>query len=203
MCSDSDIPSDSLIRMPLRKGLLLAVTAAASLALVAGERSARAQEGAPVEYQVKAAFLLNFAKFVDWPPEAFTAADAPFAIGVFGKDPFHELLDNTVAGKTIGNRKFIVRRGAKLEDLKGCQILFVCRSERDQMARILEKTRHLPILTVGEMDGFAQQCGVINFVIEDNKVHFEINPNAAASANLAIKAQLLRLAHIVNAKCEN
>ena len=136
-----------------------------------------------LEYQVKAAFLFNFLKFVEWPP---AAADAPWVIGVLGHDPFGEMLDQTVRGKIVNGRKVEVRRYARLGDVKDCNILFIGRGESG-----------MPIepglLTVGETPGFLKAGGAISFYLEDNRVRFEIRPAAGRAAGLHISSQLLKL----------
>jgi YfiR/HmsC-like len=149
------------------------------------------------EYQIKAAFLFNFAQFVEWPANAFASTNAPFCIGVLGDDPFGAALDETVQGETIDNRKIIVRRARQAGDLKNCQMIFVSKSEKKHVAEILSEMDSKPILTVSEVDGFARQGGIINFYLDGTKVRFEIDPSAARSDGLKISSQLLSLGKIV------
>ncbi len=150
---------------------------------------------APDEYKVKAAFVYNFAKFTTWPAEAFAKSDAPFVIGIVGKDPFGGAIDDTMKGKTVETHPVTIRR-VKWAEAKDCHLLFVSGSEGSK-TRDMDPVKTVPILTVGEVSGFAQRGGIINFVSEDEKIKFEINPEAAKRANLSISSKLLSLAKIV------
>lgn len=170
------------------KVAILAVSLAASAGAIA------AQAPPASEYEVKAAFLYNFAKFVEWPPAELATSDAPLVIGLLGADPFGHTLDLIVADKHIGGHPLIIKRFRDASDAEGCHILFVGASDPAALARVgLVLARHA-VLTVGEMQGFNQQGGIIQFVIEDNKVRFQINLAAADKAGLKISAQLLKLA---------
>jgi hypothetical protein len=149
------------------------------------------------EYQIKAAFLYNFAQFTDWPSAAFANTNAPFYIGILGDDPFDGSLDETIQGETINGHKIVAVRSQRIEDLKNCQIIFVCKSEKKRVGEILTELDSRPILTVSEIDGFAQRGGNINFFLAGTKVRFEINPGAAQSDGLKISSQLLSLGKIV------
>jgi hypothetical protein len=148
-----------------------------------------------LEYKVKAAFLYNFSKFVEWTnplPEG-----QPFVIGIVGDDPFGDLLEHTIRDKTVSGRSLVVRRYANVKQLRPSQILFVSASERHRFAPILEAVEGAGTLTVSEIEAFAALGGMINFVIEENKIRFEINPEATARAGLQVNAQLLKLARVV------
>jgi hypothetical protein len=149
------------------------------------------------EYQVKAAFLYNFAKFVDWPPQSFHGPDDPITICIVGQNPFGRMLEDTVNGKTLDGRAFAVRNVPAVQQAAGCQILFVSSSERKHLHSILESIKTPGILTVGESEGFAVSGGAINFKLEGGKLRFEINLDAAAKAGLQIRSNLLSLAEIV------
>jgi len=155
------------------------------------------------EYLIKAGFIYNFAKFVEWPSAAFAQPDSPIVIGVLGTDPFGTVLDRLVQDKKIGQRGFVVRRykwGKDLKDLKDlrdCKILFVSASEKAHTDEIIQLVKWLPILTVGETPGFAERGGVIRFTVEDNRVRFEVNVDAAHQADLNISSRLLTLAKII------
>lgn len=164
---------------------------------VFGHSSILAQKP-PTEYEVKAAFLFNFLKYVEWPAKAFPEANKPWAIGVLGDDPFGGALENAVAAKTINERKITVRRAAQLEDLKECHLLFICQSEKSRAKRILTGLPGTATLTVSEFESFAEQGGMINFTMAANKVRFEINLKAAQQAGLKINFKLLNLAKIVS-----
>lgn len=146
------------------------------------------------EYQVKAAFLYNFAKFVDWPAEAFAGSSAPLVIGVIGDDPFGGSLDQAINGKTINGRPLVVRRLKWSQDLRSCHIIFISSSERQRLPQVIHSLRGASVLTVGDMGQFNQQGGIINFILEANKVRFEINSRGADQARLRISSKLLSLA---------
>jgi hypothetical protein len=157
---------------------------------------AAAQPPPSREYQIKAAFLYNFAKFVDWPPEAFRDDGSPFVIGILGVDPFGEALDS-LKDKPVRNRRLVIRRLARVEEAEGCHILYVSSSARQYLRPVFDALRSSPVLTVSELDGFAQQGGLIGFVTVENKVQFDINHSAADRHRLKISSQLLKLARTV------
>ena len=149
------------------------------------------------EYEVKAAFLFHFTQFVEWPDATFADADAPFCIGVLGDDQFGNALDQIVKDETVRKHKIVVKRSHDPADLKDCQILFVCDSEKDRLQQILSSLNESSILTVGESDGFTRHDGIINFYLDEKKVRFEIKPDAAKRRGLKISSQLLGLGRIV------
>jgi hypothetical protein len=147
------------------------------------------------EYLVKAAFLFNFAKFVKWPESDFPATSNAFIVCVLGDAA--PAIDETIGGKTIRDKRIVVQHLAGLENAKRCQILFVSGSASAESAKILRPLDGESVLTVGEMNQFAERGGIVNFKTEDNRVRFEINPEAAARAGLELSSQLLKLAVIV------
>lgn len=153
-----------------------------------------AQEAPPLEYELKAAFLYNFVKFVDWPQDAFAGPRSPLTICVYGEDPFGSSLDAAVRGESLGERSLLVQRPAALDELRGCRVLFVSRSERQRMPEVLSRIEGAPVLTVSDTDGFLRAGGIINFVLEENKVRFLINQDGAERSRLRISSKLLRLA---------
>jgi hypothetical protein len=150
------------------------------------------------EYQVKAAFLYNFAQFVAWPETSFTNADEPFRIGVLGDNPFGKDLVETVRGETIHGRPMTIQESRRAESLTNCQIVFITNAEAGHLDEIFAKLGSRPVLTVSEIPGFAQRGGVINFYREGSKVRFEINPEAAEKNGLKIGSELLTLGKIVH-----
>jgi hypothetical protein len=150
----------------------------------------------PLEYEVKAAFLFNFAKFVEWPPESFREHDA-LAICVFGEDPFGGILESTVAGEKLGGRPLQVRQVERASELKSCQIVFISQSERERVPEILAGLRGANVLTVGENGRFAEQGGMVRFFLEANRVRFEINLDALERTRLLVSSKLLRVARVV------
>jgi hypothetical protein len=149
------------------------------------------------EYQIKAAFLLNFAKYVKWPERVFPGTSSPIRIAVLGPDPFGKVLDDTLRGKTVGARKIEVRRFKTAQDIAECQILFVSTAESARLSKVLEQCQGKAVLVVGDCDKFAAHGGAIGLYIEDSKVRFEINPEAVKRSELEISSQLMKLARIV------
>ena len=150
------------------------------------------------EYEVKAAFLFNFAKFVEW-PEASLPADGTFVIGLIGADPFRRSLDELDGKQAIG-RRIVVRRGARLEEVWPCQILFISASEEERLATLLQAMTGRPVLTVGDTDGWAERGVLVNFKTRERRVRFEINLERAELAGLKLSSQLLKLATLVGAR---
>jgi YfiR/HmsC-like len=161
--------------------------------MATGQLSSRAQAQEPNEYQVKAAFLYNFAKFVDWPAESFADSSAPLIIGVVGTDPFGRALDEAINGKSVSGRQLTVRRLKWGQNLRGCHVLFISSSERQRLPQIMQSLRGSSVLTVGDVEEFIQQGGIINFILEASKVRFEINSRVADQAGLKISSKLLQL----------
>jgi hypothetical protein len=157
----------------------------------------RAQSTTAGEYQIKAAFLYNFAKFVEWPPGSFPDADAPFRICVFGRDPFGESLRNITREKTMNGHRLEVHQIVDLQTARSCQILFIAASEQVQLKRILENMGGSNALTVGDTTNFVEQGGMINFVLENDRVRFEVSRRAADQAGLKISSKLLAVAKVV------
>jgi hypothetical protein len=154
----------------------------------------RAQEFQPSEYQLKSAFLFNFAKFVEWPPEAFAKGRSPIVIGILGENPFGGDLERTIRNKTISNRSLAVKEIRSLAEATNCHILFISTSEKQRLPEIIQGLRGASVLTVGETERFTEAGGMINFVLEGNKIRFRINDEAAKSAGLKISSKLLSLA---------
>jgi hypothetical protein len=148
------------------------------------------------EYAVKAAFLYNFAKFVDWPPESFKIEASPLVLGILGVDPFGAVLE-TLKGKTVKGHKLVIRKLPRLENFEDCQILFISGSEKDSVRPILAAVKSHPILTVSDIDRFAQQGGMIGLVAVDNNINFEINLDTVQRSKLKVSSQLLKLAKII------
>ena len=168
---------------------ILAAIAALALACVAA-----GQTPATAEYDVKAAFLFHFAQFVEWPDEAFKDANSPLTYCTIGDDPFRGSLDTILGGKTLGTRSFRVRHFKQPQEIQGCQVLFLGMEEKKPFPEILAKAKAHSVLTVGESEHFAQEGGMIGFVLTENKIRFEINLEAAQKAKLKISSRLLALA---------
>ena len=157
----------------------------------------RAQSPTAGEYQVKAAFLFNFAKFVEWPASSFSDASAPLRICVLGRDPFGEELRNITKKKTVNGHKLEVSQVFDLQMARTCQILFIASSETARLKQILASLRGTDALTVGDTKGFVEQGGMINFVLENSRVQFEVNRKAAEQGGLKISSKLLSVAKLV------
>jgi hypothetical protein len=165
-----------------------------SLVLLLAVGGVRAQEAQPSEYQLKAAFLFNFAKFVEWPVEAFSEPKAPLVIGVLGENPFGEHLERTVHGKTINGHLLMVKELRSPAEARDCHILFIGTYEKTRLPEVFESLRGASVLTVGETEHFTEAGGMINFVLEGGKIRFQVNDVAAKGARLKISSKLLSLA---------
>jgi hypothetical protein len=152
----------------------------------------------PKEYQVKAAFLFNFAKFVDWPAERFDAADAPIVIAVLGRNPFDDELKNLVHERIIDGRPVIIRLlptvAVAKASLPTVHILFVPAGEESRFADLIDAARPVGVLTVGESPRFAALGGIVTFFVGEERLRFEINRPAAEGAGVKVRAQLHKLA---------
>jgi YfiR/HmsC-like len=154
----------------------------------------RAAESGPSEYQVKAAFLYNFAKFVKWPDEAFAETNTPLVIGILGDNPFGSNLELAIKDKFINGHPLSLRAVVSLPEMKLCHVLFVCQKPKRNLAETLEVLKTCSVLTVSETEHFCEAGGMINFVMEGSRVSFEINDAAAKRAGLSISSKLLNLA---------
>jgi hypothetical protein len=179
----------------LRSGL--AVAALSGLLTLGSARWVSAQANTTSEYQVKAAFLFHFAQFVDWPSEAFKDAATPLTYCTAGGDPFRGALDASLNGKVIDGRPVRVLHFREAQEIQGCQVLFLGTAEKKFISATLASLKASPVLTVGESEDFVQAGGMIGFFLEDNKVRFNINLDAAARGKLKISARLLSLAKTV------
>ena len=157
-----------------------------------------AQSDQPSEYEVKAAFLFNFTKFVEWPDGSFDGPHAPIVIGIIGDDPFGDSLTRIVAGQQVQGRSVVIRKARFGEDLRHCHVLFISASERQRSAQILAGLRDASVLTVSDIDGFAEAGGSMQFVMQENRVRFLVNLDAATQSKLRVSAKLLALAQVVN-----
>ena len=179
---------------------LIAITCLLSAMAALGSHAEGLDASDSSEYLIKAGFIYNFAKLVEWPTTAFPQPDSPIVIGILGDDPFGLTLDRIVTDKKINGRGITVKRlkwGRDLKDLKDCNILFISSSEKEHLDSVVDAMKWLPILTIGDAPGFARRGGIINFTLEDNKVRFEVNVEAAKHADLTISSRLLTLARIV------
>jgi len=155
-------------------------------------------QGPPTEFEIKAVYLVKFVQFVDWPSSAFAAAESPLVIGVLGTDRFGRVLDDVANGEVINGHRVIVRRYRNVKEIEGTQVLFIATSEAAHLHSILAALKGQTILTVSDIEGFSYNGGIVRFLMENNKVHFCINVDAAKRANLQISSKLLQLAEIVH-----
>jgi hypothetical protein len=153
---------------------------------------------APSEYQVKAVFLFNFGKFVDWPSEVFDTPQAPFVICVLGEDPFGQTLDDVVRGESVDSRSLVVRRTREANDVTGCNILFVGRGDEALLTQALAAARGHSVLTVTDIQGAERRGAVIVLYSDDNRIRMRINLAAARANHLVISSKLLRPAEVID-----
>lgn len=151
------------------------------------------QSSKPTDYQVKAVYLVNFAKFIEWPDKAQDS----FTICVVGRDPFGPTLDAILAGEKIAGRSAVAKRISTLQDSAGCQILFVSATEANSLNRMIAVLDQQGVLTVSDMPQFTTRGGMIQFVMEDKRVRFEVNLAAAQHAGLTLSSELLKVATAV------
>jgi hypothetical protein len=163
------------------------------LLLLCSPVSVHADEHLQAEYQIKAAFLYNFARFTSWPEHTSSA----FRLCVLGDDPFGEALD-ALAGKSIHNEPLVVAHAYNPAELDGCELVYISTSYTGKLDKVIALLREQTILTVSDIDAFIDQGGIIGFRIIENKVRFEINASAAATAGLSISSRLLSLASRVS-----
>jgi hypothetical protein len=158
-----------------------------------------AQEGVSREYTIKAAYLYNLGRYVEWPASVFADAKSPFVIGVLEPDPFRQDLDAIAQLKNVNGRSIQVRRFAKAEEVTACHILFLPHTISPQNEQIvLKRVSGKHVLLVGESEAFLNRGGVVNFSVVDNKVRLEVALPAARRESLQFSAKLLQLAQIVN-----
>ncbi len=165
-----------------------------SCVLSGGATKAYAETPPAREYQIKAAFLYNFAKFVEWPANSFADENAPMILCVIGIDPFGPILEHTMTGKTIKGRAIIIKRRKAIDNLEFCHLLFVSSSEQERVPQIVASLSGASVLTVADMDRFTNQGGNINLIKRRNKIRFEINSSAAAQSRLKLSSYLMGLA---------
>jgi len=172
-----------------------------SVVLAIGALAAPLCAQAPAdEAQVKAAFVYNFLKFVEWPPESFTGPGDSLIIGIVGKGSTAMAAEVLLEGKHVSNRAIAVRRLGEDEPVSGVHAVFIGESDGTHVQRILDATASASILSIGEGKHFAHQGGVIGLRVESSKVRFEINTDAADSARLRISSKLLALARVITTR---
>jgi hypothetical protein len=187
-----------LIKKRVRAAIAILPILLAALTLNAQNTSGSA------EYLIKAGFIYNFANLVQWPSSSFAQPDSPIVIVILGEDHFGTTLDRALDGKKVNSRSFVIKRARSISELqrtlgpqKDCQILYVSSSEMPHLSDAIQMLKGVPVLTIGETPGFARNGGIINLILEDNKVRFEVNVAAAKEADLNISSRLLALARII------
>jgi len=152
------------------------------------------------ESQVKAAFLVNFPKYVDWPAVAFAETNSPLVIAVLGETPVTDELQKLIAGRTVNGRKIVLRRLDAGEEVAGCHILFVSALEQSRASSLLARLKDSGVLTVGESDDFLEHGGIVNLARRERKIALEVNLTAATTARIKISSRLLSVASVVKGK---
>jgi hypothetical protein len=153
-----------------------------------------AQQPKPSEYQVKATYLYNFGRFVKWPDTVPAGKGDTFSVCVLGLDPFGSILDSTLSGEALDGKPVLLRRISKPQDAGECRILFISSTEEKHLKEILTALDESGVLTVSDMPGFTRRGGMIQFVLEGDRIRFEINLTSAESAKLVLSSELLKVA---------
>ena len=148
------------------------------------------------EYKVKAVFLYNFTRFIDWPGKAFTAGNTPFKIGILGKDPFGSYLDETMRGENVSGHPIVIERYENLKQVGDCHILFINFKGSERIKDVIASTKDKNILTISEHENFVKWGGMIRIFSENNKIRMQINDNAARNSDIKISAKLLNIAEV-------
>lgn len=176
----------------------IAFGAMACVCLWAMPRASAAQETGGAVYQAQSEYIRSFADFIAWPAPPNRTASETINFCILGRDPYGELLDKSILFHPVGERRTILTRAQHLNDLSGCNVLFVSSSEAKHEAKILKSLRNKNILTVGDASDFAALGGIIQFVVNQGRVSFLINVDAAQRAGLKVDASLLAIAKIVH-----
>jgi hypothetical protein len=179
--------------LSLRPLLTAAAAAWAFLAIPA----LHAQNARPTDYQVKATYLYNFGRFIEWPGKVAAAEGGSFTVCVLGQDPFGPSLDATLAGETIGGRTIVAKRISSAEESGNCQIIFLSLADDSRLNKIIAALDKKAVLTVSDMPQFVKRGGMIQFVAEGKKVRFEVNLTATQHAGLTLSSELLKVATAV------
>ena len=155
------------------------------------------EQGPSLEYQVKAAYLLNFVSFTEWPRSAFATDTAPLRICTAGGDPFGAVLDGTVEGEAVLGHPVVVERVMATGDARSCHVMFLARSQDGRVAEWLRAVHGAPVLTVGESAAFLRAGGIVSFAVDQGHVRFDVNRGAAEARGLKFSSRVLRLARSV------
>lgn len=196
-CPPKDLVCRILRRLHLVQVLWMSLMIGVGIGLFVQTATANPETESDVEYRIKAAFLLNFCKFVSWPDGLLNKADAPLIICVLGKDSF-KVCSETLAMKSVWGHPLEIRFASNAEAIGTCHLLYIPETERKESADSIARVKNKPILTVGDWEAFAYEGGMIAFVKIDGKIRFEINRQTAEAAGIKISSQLLNLAIISN-----
>jgi YfiR/HmsC-like len=182
--------ADEILRALLERGIRLTLI----LLLLVTNLAHGAEPAKFSEYQIKGAFLVKFAMFVDWPGKSFANARSPIVIGILGDDPFGPNYEAALSREIADGHPFVVKRFKEPSDVNDCHILFVSSSENQRLPEVFGMLQKRPILTVGDQERFAHRGGMVNFIKEGGKLRFEVNVAAADVAGLKVNSRLLQLA---------
>lgn len=191
LCSLHNGVSNRYLRVVPRTTIVIAILALLHIPI------AQAQQPKVSEYQVKATYLYNFGRFVQWPPNVVAAQDNSFPICVLGQDPFGPTLDSTLAGESLDGKPVVVRRISRAQEVGDCRIMFISSTEENHLKQILAVLEKALVLTVSDMPDFSRRGGMIQFILEGSRVRFEINLASAEAARLIVSAELLKVAATV------
>jgi hypothetical protein len=194
ICSRSAIAPGSNSGARVLRFILSLNSRALCVAAVLALGNLPAQAQASREYQLKAVFLFNFAQFAEWPDSAFANEKSPLVIGIVGPDPFGSALEATLHDESINGRPLALEHYSRVSDIKTCHILFITQPEIRHIDEIVKSVKDKPVLTVADSDSAATAGAMIRFTVQNNKVHFRINAEAAQVAKIKLSSKLLRVA---------
>jgi hypothetical protein len=155
-----------------------------------------AQSAVPSESKIKAVFLYNFTRFIDWPGNAFTSTDNTFKIGIVGTDPFGDYLEEAVRNESVSGKPIVIERFRNVKDIKDCQILYINSKDHKEIRNIIETVKQKKILTVCANPEFMKWGGMIRIYSDDNKIRMQINDAAARNEDIKISAKRLTVAEV-------
>jgi len=174
---------------------LLSVALLLTTFVCLGTAPSSAQTGTQHEYELKAGVLYRIMEYVEWPKEALSSNPGALQIGLIGQIPFADALE-VLNGKSIQGRELIVKRIPDLQAAASCQVIFIGASEKSRISEIVAGMKDRPVLTVSEVDGFAEQGGMVNLLAGPNRIVMEINREVTGRAKLSVSSQLLKLAKV-------
>jgi hypothetical protein len=201
-CSFRDSHSASFRMRRLQRKAALWIALLCSLGGAFIGPFATATNAAPTDYQLKAVFLYNFTRFIEWPETAFSDPAGDLIIGVLGEDPFGADLDRVTSGEMRDRHAVTIVRYKDIDDIGPCHILFISASQRPKLPAILKKLHGSSVLTVADEEGLARKGVMINLITADNRVKMDINLKAATAAGLTLSSKLLRAATVVDPSAE-